>query len=479
MYDIAIIGAGICGCFIARELSRYELKTVVFEKDYDVSNGTTKANSAIVHSGYDAKPGTLKAKLNVQGNRLFDEVCHQLDVPLRRIGSLTIAIDEDDMKCLEKLLRQGEANNVPGLRIITRDEIRRIEPNINDAVIAALYAPTAGIVDSFGLAIALAENAVDNGVEFRLENQVVSIERFDDCYKIGTNKGDVQAKTIINCAGVFAKEINDMLTPARFTIKPRKGEYIIFDKNVGNLVNHTIFQCPTEKGKGVLVSPTTHGNLLVGPDSQDITDKYDVSTSSHGLKEICKTAALSVKNIPVGMAITNFAGLRATPNTQDFVIEELEGFKGFVNVAGIESPGLASSPAIALYVVGILHEIGTKLTPKAEFNPQRKPLVRFACLSDEKKAELTAQNRLYGRIVCRCEDITEGEIVDAIHRNVGARSVDGVRRRVRTGMGRCQGGFCSPRVMEILARELSVDIADVVKENSSSYILTSKTKMGE
>ncbi len=478
MYDVAIIGAGITGCFIARELCRYDLKVVLLEKDSDVANGTTKANSAIVHSGYDAYPGTLKAKFNSLGNPLFDDICCDLDVPFKRIGSLTIALDENELGMLSDLYMQGIVNNIPELEILTGEQVRRIEPNINDEVIGALYAGSAGVVDSFGLAIALAENAVDNGVEIRLDSQVTGIERLMDGYRLAAGGNVAEAKYVINCGGVFAHDINDMISPAAFKITPRKGEYIIFDKKAGELVKHVIFQCPSAKGKGVLVSPTVHGNLLIGPDSQDVYDKGDVATTPHGLEMIREMASRSVNKVPFNMAITNFAGLRATPDTGDFIIGELEGCKGFINVAGIESPGLTASPAIAVYVTEILRDRGLVLKANPAFNPKRRPVVKFAALTDEQKYEITKKDPSYGRIICRCEEITEGEIVDAIRRNVGARSVDGVKRRVRAGMGRCQGGFCGPRIIEILARELEVDYCRVIKGNSNSHILTSQTKTG-
>lgn len=474
MYDAVIIGGGITGCFIARRLCRFALDIVVIEKKSDVSDATTKANSGIVHSGYDAYPGSKKSELNRRGNTMFDRVCAELDVGFKRIGSLTVATDDDELATLEKLMERGRVNDIPGLSLLSASEVRRLEPHIHADVKGALYAETAGIVDPFEMAIALAENAVDNGAELMLETEVVAIEQKGDGYKLTTNNGAVEARYVINCAGVHAEEVNAMLAPPRFKITARRGEYIVFDKKAGSLVQHVIFQCPSEKGKGVLVTPTVHGNLLVGPNAEAIEDKDDLSTTPSGLKEICQAALRSVDAIPMNMAITNFSGLRATSDVGDFIIEELQSHKGFINVAGIESPGLTASPAIAEEVVEILRKSGLKLEPKASFNPERRPVVRFMELDDARKNQLIQENPCYGRIICRCENITEAEIVDAIRRNVGARSIDGVKKRIRAGMGRCQGGFCSPRIIEILARELKADFSDVSKSGNASYILTGK-----
>ncbi len=473
MYDIVIIGGGITGCFIARQLSRYELKTVILEKNGDVADETTKANSGIVHSGYDAKPGTLKAELNRLGNPMFDQVCVDLDVELKRNGSLTIATSDEEVEYLRELYDRGVKNKIPQLSLISSEVIRKIEPNLHHDVRCALLAETAGVVDPFGLAIALAENAIDNGVELKLQTQVTGIKLQNGVYELQTDNGVYHAKYVINCAGVHADKINELLCPARFKITPRKGEYLVYDKKCVSLVDRVIFQCPSSKGKGVLVSPTAHGNLLVGPNSTEISDKDDVSTTPMGIEEILTVAAKSVEKLP-NLPITNFAGLRATANTNDFIIEELKTHKGFINVAGIESPGLTASPAIAEYVVNILKTSGLQLKANKSFNPKRRPLIHFMELSDEKRNELINKDRRFGRIICRCESITEGEIVDAIHRNAGARSVDGVKRRIRAGMGRCQGGFCMPRVMEILARELNRDETEILKDGKGTYITTGK-----
>ncbi|MEN6386967.1 MAG: NAD(P)/FAD-dependent oxidoreductase [Phycisphaerales bacterium] len=470
IYDIAIIGAGITGCMLARQLSRYDLKIVLIEKNSDVADETTKANSGIVHSGYDAKPGTLKAELNRKGNPMFDDICRQLDVAFKRIGSLTIASNDTELTQLQKLFHRGIDNGIPQLSLLDKQQLKKIEPNINNNVIAALLAQTAGIVDPFGLAIALAENALDNGVELKLETGITTISYRNSLYELKSRNETINANYVINCAGVHADKINELLCPASFKIKPRKGEYIVYDKKCASLVNHVIFQCPSEKGKGVLVTPTAHGNLMIGPNALEINDKDDYATTPQGIEEIIATASLSVENIPLNMSITNFAGLRAAADKGDFIIEELKEHKGFINVAGIESPGLTASPAIAEYVIDILKNSGLILREKNKYNPIRKPMIHFMQLSDSEKKQLIEREKSFGKIICRCESVTEGEIVDAIRRNAGARSVDGVKRRVRAGMGRCQGGFCLPRIMEILARELKKEESEILKDGVGSYI---------
>jgi len=476
MYDIAVIGAGIIGCSIARALSKYQLKIVLIEKESDVANGTTKANSAIIHAGYDAKPGTLKAKLNLLGNSAFDELCKILDVPFKRIGSMVIALQEDEFATLSKLYEQGVRNGVPGIKILQQKELRNIEPNISDHALGALYAPTCGIVGPWELAIALAENAADNGVEILLNTRVENIKKLENEYILYTNNRIISAKRVVNCAGLHADEINDMVATPSFQIMPRRGEYNIMDKSVGKLVNTVVFQCPSKLGKGVLIAPTVHGNLLIGPNSEDILEKNNFETTKDGLKHIFDTAARSVKKVSASTIITAFTGLRARCERDDFIIEEATDAVGFINVAGIESPGLTAAPAIADYVLDIIKGMNVDMVAKTDFVEKRRPVIRFNELTNDEKEKIIEKDSSYGKIICRCENITEGEIVDAIHRNVGARTLDSVKRRVRPGSGRCQGGFCSPRVMEILARELEIDMSKVVKDHPKSYILTAQTK---
>lgn len=478
MYDVAIIGSGIIGTFIARELSRYKLNIVLIEKDNDVANGTTKANSAIIHAGYDAEPGTKMAEFNSKGNPMFDKVCEELDVEFKRIGSLVIAFNDEDLKTIKELYDRGIKNGIPNLQIIDGQKVKEMEPNLNDNIVGALYAPTCGIIGPWELAIALAENAVENGVRLMLNSKVYNINKTDYGYRIFTTSEVVDAKYVVNCAGLYADEINNMVASPYFEIKPRRGQYFILDKSVGNFVNRVIFQCPTKMGKGVLIAPTVHGNLIIGPDAEDLDDKERLDTTEDRLKYIKETALKTSNKIPFKKVITTFAGLRAQSTTGDFIIEESKEARGFINVAGIKSPGLSASPAIAEYIVKLLKDINGGFEINKDFNPIRKRMIRFEKLSDEEKAELIKKDPRYGKIICRCENITEAEIVDAIRRKVGATTVDGVKKRVRPGTGRCQGGFCSPRVMEILARELGKDISEIVKDSLSSYILTEKTNKG-
>lgn len=476
MYDVIIIGAGITGSLVARELSRYDLKIAVIEKENDVSNGTTKANSAIVHAGYDASPGSLKARFNAEGNFMMDKLCKELDVPFKRIGSLVVAFCKMDMKTVDHIYENGIKNQIPNIKILNKEEVHALEPNLSDEVVGALYAETGGIVGPWELAIAALENAMDNGVEVFLNNKVQSIKKEGDFFIVNTDKEEYRSKYVINCAGVYADEIHNMVAKPSFSIRPRKGQYYLLDKSAGNTVNHVVFQCPNDFGKGVVVLPTVHGNLLVGPDATFIDDKDDVSTTGEDMDFVAKTASKSVENIPFRSVITSFSGLRATPDTGDFIIEEVEEVDGFFDVAGIESPGLSAAPAIGKYVSKLVVEKDRSIKEKLDFNPIRREHIVFMDLSDEEKNKLIMEKPEYGRIICRCENITEGEIIDAIHRNAGATTVDGIKRRVRPGSGRCQGGFCAPKVMEILARELKVDFKEVVKDSPNSNIAIGETK---
>lgn len=476
MYDVAIIGAGVIGTFIARELSRYKLDIALIDKESDVSNGTTKANSAIIHAGYDAKFGSNKGKFNALGNPMFDDICEELDVSLKRIGSLVVGFCEEDMVTIKDLFENGIKLGIPKIEILGYERIKEMEPNISSTVIGALYAPTGGIIGPWELAIALTENAVENGVDLLLNKEVKNIIKEKDNYRITTDGGEIVSKYIINCAGVYADKINNMVATESFKILPRRGQYFILDKSAETLVNTVVFQCPTKLGKGILVAPTVHGNIIIGPDAEDLMDRDNLSTTSERLRFIKNSAKKSISNIPFDKIITSFAGLRAEPSTGDFIIEESKEAKGFINVAGMKSPGLSSSPAIAKYVVQILRNISGGLEEKVDFNPRRRKVVRFDTLSDEEKTRLIKEDSGYGRIICRCENITEGEIVDVIKRKAGATTLDGIKRRVRPGSGRCQGGFCGPRVIEILARELEKDMNDIYKDGLNSYILTNKTK---
>lgn len=475
MFDVTIIGAGVIGCSIARELSKYELKICVVEKGSDLATGASKANSGIVHAGYDAKPGTLKAKLNVQGNAMFDKLAKDLDFPFKRNGSLVLCFEEKDLPQLEELKNRGQENGVLEIHLLDREQVRKLEPNLSDRVVGALYIPSGGIVCPYEMTIALGENAFSNGVEFSLETEVKAIHRQEKGFIITTNQGEIETKLIINAAGVFADQINNMVSEKKISIVPRKGEYCLFDKTVGKMVTRTLFQLPTKMGKGILVTPTVDGNLLVGPNAVELEDKEDVTTSQQGMDEILTKASLSIAKIPMGQIITAFSGLRAHSTGNDFIIGEAEDVKDFINVAGIESPGLSSAPAIARMVEDLIRE---KMNPqeKESFNPKREGIPKFREMTNEERRELIAKDAAYGKIVCRCETITEGEIINAIKRPLGARNLDGIKRRTRAGMGRCQSGFCSNKVVEILARELNMPRTEITKFAGNSALLAGKIK---
>lgn len=476
MYDVVIVGAGIIGTFIARDLSKYHLKVLVVDKENDISNATTKANSGIIHAGYDARPASLKARFNLEGNAMLDKICEELDVAFKRIGSLVVAFNGDEIKKLEEIYNNGIKNGVPGMRIIHRRELKKMEPNITDEAIAALYSPTAAIVGPWELAIGLMENAMDNGVELSLNTEVLDIKRKERAYKLITNKRDIDTRYIINAAGVYADKIHNMVSSPKFKIIPRRGQYFLLDKSAGDLVNTIVFQCPTREGKGVIVLPTVHGNLLVGPNAEEIHHKDNVETTDKSLNYVRESSQKAIKNIPFGEVIRTFSGIRATPENRDFIIEEASDAKGFIDVAGIESPGLSAAAAIGKYVEELLKDIDGAFQLKKHYNPRRKAIIHFMELSDEEKKEILKKDPKYGRIICRCENISEGEIVDSIHRNAGGRSVDAIKRRVRPGSGRCQGGFCQPKVMEILAKELDIDIREVLKDRLGTNIVLYKIK---
>jgi glycerol-3-phosphate dehydrogenase len=480
MYDIIIIGAGVSGACIARELSRYEFDILVLEKENDVASGTTKANSAIVHAGYDAKPGTMMAEMNVRGNELYENLCRELDVPFQRIGSLVIALNEEEEHKLDELYERGIKNSVPDLKIISAEEVLEMEPHVNPDVTKALYAPTAAITSPYELCIALMENAVANGVEFKRNEKVTSINKYNNTFQLTTEAGNYyQSRVIVNATGLYADEIHNMAGGRGFRIKPRKGEYHLLDKSQGKLVSMVIFQVPTEKGKGILVLPTVHGNLIVGPNATDIEDKTDLSTTYKGLKHIVDKSKTTIKDFILRESITSFAGLRAIPDTpeRDFIIEESKQVKNFINVAGICSPGLASSPAIAERVVYLIANLGiVSFIPSRKFNNTRKGIPSIADKNTHDAIKLYEKDNRYANIVCRCEVISEAEIVEAIHRIPEAIDFDGVKRRVRAGMGRCHGGFCLPRVLQILARELNIPPEKITKYGRKSYLLSRKTK---
>lgn len=470
MYDILIIGGGVTGCSIARELSKYKCNILVLEKESDICEGTSKANSGIVHAGFDNEPGSVMAAMNVRGNELMEPLSKELDFSFERNGSLVLCFDIGDMDKLKGLMDKGIKNGVPNLEIISGDEVRKMEPAVSDKVVAALYAPSGGIVCPFGLTIAMAENAVENGVEFKRDVEVLDVKKCDSYYRVKTSKGEYQSKIIINAAGVFADKIHNMVSSDKMEIIPRKGEYCLMDKEEGNLVKRTIFQLPTIYGKGVLITHTVHGNLLTGPTAVDIEDKDNTATTAYGLEDVLKRVALSVPNVPARKIITSFAGLRAHLPQHDFVIEEVHDSPGFIDVAGIESPGLSSAPAVAEYVAKIVDGI-ISLDKKDDFKSLRKSIPNVAAASFEEREKLIAKDHRFANVVCRCELVTEGEIIEAINRPCGARTLDGVKRRTRAAMGRCQSGFCAPKIVEILAREISEDIGQVTKSGKGAEFL--------
>lgn len=474
MYDVTVIGAGVVGGMIARTLSAYDLKVCILEKENDVAMGASRANSAIVHAGFDAKEGSLKALLNVRGSEMMERVTKELGVKYRRNGSLVVGFDDSDRETIVQLYNRGIANGVKDLRILNRQEVLELEPNIGDRVIYALYAPTGAIVCPYELTIAAVGNAMDNGADLRLNFKAEAITRSDGCYEIKSASGNIRTKYIVNAAGIFSDEVAGLIGDKSFSVHPRRGEYILLDKTCGNTVSHTIFRTPSEMGKGILVTPTVDGNLLLGPTSVDIEDKTDTSTHAEGFASIIKQASENVNGILFNQTITSFCGLRATGSTGDFIINSPA--ENFINVAGIESPGLSASPAIAEYVTGLLEKAGLRLDKKSNYNPLRKPAHYFREASVEEKNEIIKKDSSFGRIICRCETVTEGEIREAIRTNPPARDLDGVKRRTRAQMGRCQGGFCVPYITEILAEELEIPYEKVTKSGTGSEIITGKTK---
>lgn len=476
MFDCVVIGAGVVGGLVARELTKYELSVCMVEKAADVAMGATRANSAIVHAGFDAKEGTLKAKLNVRGSEMMEDICAQLGVKYKRNGSLVVGFNEDDASTLRSLIERGKTNGVKGLSFLEGDEVFSLEPNIGKDVTCALRAQTGAIVCPYELCMAAVGNAMDNGAELRLNFDVKKIDESNGVYTVSSGNDSVEARVVINCAGVYADEVAKMIGDDSFSIRPRRGEYMLLDKECGSLVGHTVFRCPSKMGKGVLVTPTVDGNLLLGPTAEDIDDKTDTSTTSEGLARVALLAQNQVSGINLGKVITSFTGLRATGSTGDFIIDSKR--RGFINCAGIESPGLTSAPAIAEYVVGMLKESGIELKEKSDFNGVRRPMHYFRELSIDKKNEIIKNNPEYAHVICRCETVTAGEIIEAIRTNPRPTDIDGIKRRTRASMGRCQGGFCTPYMVEILAREMGVSVTDITKFGGESYINVSKTEKG-
>ena len=476
MYDVAIIGCGVIGAAAAYALSRYDNKVVILEAENDVADCTTKANSAILHAGYDPAPGTRMARLNVRGVALAKEICAKLDVSYKQCGSLVLALDEKELPHLQHLFENGTANGVPGMKILSREETLAMEPNLSEKVCGALWAPSAAIVNPWEYALAMTEVAVRNGVELRRSCKVTDAEAIEGGYRLTVPGGTVETRCVINAAGIWADKVHSMVEPANFHIIPTRGEYYLLDKSEGTRVSHVIFQCPNELGKGVLVTPTVHGNLLVGPNAVPV-EGNDTSCTSSGLEFVKATAQRSVPSINFGESIRSFAGVRANLDVDDFVIGEEPEAPGWIDLAGMKSPGLSAAPAVAEEAVAILRDRGVLGAEKADYKDGRRH-IRFKELSAEEKAALVKEQPAYGRVICRCETITEGEILAALHSEVPANTIDGVKRRAGAGMGRCQGGFCGPRVLELISRELGMSPMDILQDKNGSNVLVSETKVG-
>ncbi|KKN35501.1 hypothetical protein LCGC14_0783000 [marine sediment metagenome] len=475
IFDIIIIGGGVTGCSIARYLSKYNLKICLLEKEADIASGTTKSNSGVIHAGYASSRENVKRNLCIAGNKLYTQAVEELNFPFKRIGSFVVALEDNQIKKLEEDRKKGTEDGIQGLEVILdKNKIKQMEPNLTDEVVGVLHAPSAGLASPYELTFALAENAAINGVKFFRNHEVIKIKHQDYVFTVRTYQGEFQGKNLINAAGLYAARISKMLGLDYFSIMPRKGEYILFDRNALQL-NKILFPAPTKVSKGILVCPTLHGNTFVGPNAQNLTDSEDISTTTAGLKEILEGGLKLVPNIPVRSSIRNFAGLRAVSDTYDFIIDNTDIY-GFINVAGILSPGLTATFAIAEKIVEFLELLGVNLNIKEEYNPIRPKPESFKDFTKEQLDEKIKVEPAWARIVCRCETIPEKEIINAIHAPVGATTIDGVKFRCRPGMGRCQGGFCRPRVIEILSRELKIPYEDVSKRGEDTNILIGKTK---
>jgi len=476
MYDVIIIGAGVVGSSAAYYLSQYDMKIGMLEAFNDVSNGTSKANSAIIHAGYDPEVGSLMAKYNVEGAKLTKQLCEKLDVPYQQNGSFVLAFSQEDLNTIQTLYNRGIENGVEGMEILTREQVVAIEPEIGDSVLGALYAKTAGIISPWEFTLALAETAVKNGVELHLNNEVTAISKNNDIFTVTTNRGQYQAKYIINAAGIYADKVHEMIGEKEFTIKMTRGQYYLLDKSQGARVKTTLFQCPNEKGKGVTVTPTVHGNLIVGPDAESVNEE-DLATSAAGLAFIKKQSSLSLNNIDFRENVRNFAGIRAKTDKSDFIISESKSVPNFFNLAGMASPGLSSAAAVGMEAVNMILA-KQSFTKKVSYLETRKR-IRFKSLSDLEKNELIKKNPSYGRVICRCETITEGEILETFNTPIPPCSIDGVKRRVNAGMGRCQGGFCGERVAMILKEKLNIDYTEILQDKEGSNVLMFKAKEGK
>jgi glycerol-3-phosphate dehydrogenase len=470
-YDIAVIGGGIVGNAIARELSRYDLSTILIEKEIEVSFGTSKANSGIIHSAIHDNMATLKGKLCLEGNKLWEELARELKVPFHRVGEILVARSQNDIPVLKNILDNAKNYNIPA-EIVEGKRLRELEPNLTSNINYGLLAPTAAVIPPYEMTYALYENAIQNGVEYLLDSKVVGIKTGNDTYIILAGKSEIRATYVINAAGLFADEIARMVGDDSFSIKPRKGEEYLLDKRLDNINNHIIFPTPEPNSKGILIIKTIEGSTMIGPTAEDIDDKEDTSTSEAGLKKILEFVRTMIPDIPRKDIIASFAGLRPVSSTNDFIIGPSAASPKFINVAGIQSPGLTAAPAIARMVTDILKKAGLEMSLKKNFRKYDRPHRRLTLMDNQKKELLFKLNRDYGNIVCRCETVSEAEVVAAIKN--GARTLDGIKLRTRAGMGRCQAGFCAHHVMKILSRELNVPEETLTKRGGGSEILKGK-----
>ena len=475
VYDILIVGAGVCGGMIARELSKYDLRVCLLEKANDVAAGASKANSGIIHGGYDPEPGTLKQKLNTEGVKLLFEAAEELSVPYLRNGSMVCAFSEYEEEQLRELYSRGISNGVQGLKLLSGDEARALESNLSQSVTLALHVPEAGIICPYKLTIAAVGNAMDNGVTLMRNFEVTSIKHKDGFFGLTSSAGDwVSGKYLINCAGGYSGKIAAMAGDDSIEIIPRAGEYMLLDRSEGKTVSHTIFRAPSKEGKGIVVSPTADGNLLLGPTAVRVDTPDSTETTREGLAAVIRSVKESVPTVDLSKVITSFTGVRASHMDGDFIIAQSKLVKNLVNVAAIDSPGLTACAAIARYVTDILDSMGVKLCAKPDWNGKREDTEAFSKLTDEQKDAVIKKDPAYGRIICRCEGITEGEIRHALRKNPPALDMDGVKRRSRSGMGRCQGGFCAPYVMKLIAEEQGIKLEEVTKNGGGSKMLTGR-----
>lgn len=475
--DVVIIGAGAVGCAIARELSRYQLDVIVVDKNEDIGGDASKSNSAIIHTGYDASPGTLESQLVVAANPMYDKLAEELDVPFKRIGAILPAITQEQFEKLPEIRHKAFLNRVYDVEYKTGEELLRMEPNLNPEVKGGLYIPRESIIDPFILVQALAENANENGVNFLLNTRVTDIRTENGAVReVVTTGGTITADYVINAAALYCDEIAAMVGKADYKVAARRGQFYILDKNTDCQVNQIVLPIPTKVTKGKLMCPTIHGNMLVGPTAEDLDNKTDKSVTSEGLASILEDVKRLIPGVNIRDSITQYSGLRPNRNPEGLHVDVYDDLKGYINLSGVRSTGLTLSVAMGVYVAGLMRETGAVMEPKKNFTERRKGVLRFHELDREEQDEAVKRNPLYGKIVCRCETVTEGEILDCIHRPLGARSMDAVKRRVRAGMGRCQGGFCGPRVIEILARELGITVEEVNKNKEGSYMIAGKTR---